>query len=40
MNQFRSLSLLACLLLGACASQPPKSAPPAADAAASASDTA
>ncbi|MCW2038091.1 MlaA family lipoprotein [Xanthomonas campestris] len=40
MNQFRSLSLLACLLLGACASQTPKSAPPAADAAASASDTA
>ena len=40
MNQFRFLSLLACLLLGACASQTPKSAPPAADAAASASDTA
>ncbi|MCF5959377.1 VacJ family lipoprotein, partial [Xanthomonas perforans] len=28
MNQFRSLPLLASLLLGACASQAPKSAPP------------
>ncbi|OLG53058.1 MlaA family lipoprotein, partial [Xanthomonas oryzae] len=28
MTQFRSLPLLACLLLGACASQAPKSAPP------------
>ncbi|MEA5126103.1 MlaA family lipoprotein [Xanthomonas floridensis] len=35
MNQFRPLPLLACLLLGACASQAPKSAPPS-----TASDTA
>ncbi|MCC4587825.1 VacJ family lipoprotein [Xanthomonas sp. NCPPB 1067] len=40
MTQFRSAPLLACLLLGACASHAPKSTPPAADASPAASSQA